>query len=428
MATTSRKPGQRYWVTDWETNNKLLTDTAEHQRHHSQQTRQEGRALRHQTACKTRWDESDSRDRLVDRINEVTEQKDRLQFCVQAMEREIKALTQVKEETERALAETAMPLEVVVECLTQREGRRGSELVSDPLEGQLKREAQMIDTMQQELQQHISKAFEHLFLLTSSCLKEAHQQLTFDLSNKTEALDVDLSCLSLTDRSPDISFKPDPTHVPISASTHQEWEQFTHYNVTRAEEEMQASLQLRETMTSTRIQVQNDLEGQWVTTGFNLRKRAHQLQQACSRLHWQHTTREEITELLRDIHHLEQDLLATECPLKLVHTRLENRNSRPGVDLCRDQVHSGLVEEAKQLGATIEVLQQNLAKSRHSLQSLEEQQACMGEDLSRKQEALELEQRSDHIRQHLEVLSEAETVKIIPGVTVPIPGFTREMF
>lgn len=42
------------------------------------------------------------------------------------------SLSQVKEETERALAETAVPLEVVVECLTQREGRRGSELGSDP--------------------------------------------------------------------------------------------------------------------------------------------------------------------------------------------------------------------------------------------------------------------------------------------------------
>uniref|UniRef100_A0A4W5M9G3 Tektin n=1 Tax=Hucho hucho TaxID=62062 RepID=A0A4W5M9G3_9TELE len=326
MATTSWKLGQRHWMTDWETNNKLLMDIAEHQRRHqSQQTRQEGRALRHQTACKTRWDESDSRDRMGDRINEVTEQKDILQFCIQAMEIEIEALTQ--EEAERALADTANPLEVVVECLTQREGRRGSELVSDPLQGQLKREAQMIDTTQQDL-----------FHFILSCLKEAHQQLTFDLTNKSEALDVDQSCLSLTDRSPDISFKPDPTHVPTSASTHQESVQFTHYNVTQAEEEMQASLQLRETMTSTRIQVsQNDLEGQRITTGFNLRKWAHQLQQACSQLHWQHTTREEITELLRDIHRLEQELLATERPLKLVHTRLENRNSRPRVDLCRDQ-------------------------------------------------------------------------------------------
>uniref|UniRef100_A0A674D1V8 Tektin n=1 Tax=Salmo trutta TaxID=8032 RepID=A0A674D1V8_SALTR len=269
MATTSRKPGQRYRMTDWETNNKLLTDTAEHQRHQSQQTRQERRALRHQTACKVqRLRDRDCYGCLITNciVNPV---------CLSLT----LSLSQVKEEAERTLTDTSVPLEVVVD-----------ELVSDPQRGQLKREAQIIDTTQQELQQHISKAFEQL-----CCLKEAHQQLTFDLTNKSEALVVNQSCLSLTDRSPDISFKPDPTHIPTS---------------------------------------QNDLEAQRITTGFNLRKRAHQLQQACSQLRWQHTaTREEITDLLRGIHCLEQELLPTECPLKLVHTRLENRNSRPGVDL-----------------------------------------------------------------------------------------------
>uniref|UniRef100_A0A674D0K8 Tektin n=1 Tax=Salmo trutta TaxID=8032 RepID=A0A674D0K8_SALTR len=320
MATTSRKPGQRYRMTDWETNNKLLTDTAEHQRHQSQQTRQERRALRHQTACKVqRLRDRDCYGCLITNciVNPV---------CLSLT----LSLSQVKEEAERTLTDTSVPLEVVVD-----------ELVSDPQRGQLKREAQIIDTTQQELQQHISKAFEQL-----CCLKEAHQQLTFDLTNKSEALVVNQSCLSLTDRSPDISFKPDPTHIPTSASTHQESVQFTHYNMTQAEEAMQASLQLRETMTYTRIQVsQNDLEAQRITTGFNLRKRAHQLQQACSQLRWQHTTREEITDLLRGIHCLEQELLPTECPLKLVHTRLENRNSRPGVDLCRDQEYFCLIKK-----------------------------------------------------------------------------------
>ena len=46
--------------------------------------------------------------------------------------------------------------------------------------------------------------------------------------------------------------------VPCSASTHQESVQFTHYNMTQAEEAMQASLQLRETMTYTMIQVAED--------------------------------------------------------------------------------------------------------------------------------------------------------------------------
>lgn len=40
----------------------------------------------------------------------------------------------------------------------------------------------------------------------------------------------------------------------------------------------------------------------------------------------------------RDIRSLEDDLQAKMAPLKLVHTRLENRTKRPGVDLCRDEV------------------------------------------------------------------------------------------
>uniref|UniRef100_A0A674D0D5 Tektin n=1 Tax=Salmo trutta TaxID=8032 RepID=A0A674D0D5_SALTR len=320
MATTSRKPGQRYRMTDWETNNKLLTDTAEHQRHQSQQTRQERRALRHQTACKVqRLRDRDCYGCLMPGSRRCIDRDDRLMFTSIPHNN--------KEEAERTLTDTSVPLEVVVD-----------ELVSDPQRGQLKREAQIIDTTQQELQQHISKAFEQL-----CCLKEAHQQLTFDLTNKSEALVVNQSCLSLTDRSPDISFKPDPTHIPTSASTHQESVQFTHYNMTQAEEAMQASLQesvnIKIVLTSIESKVDNSRRPFLAAGGFS------GLLSADSVLFWlclSHQTREEITDLLRGIHCLEQELLPTECPLKLVHTRLENRNSRPGVDLCRDQTTCNL--------------------------------------------------------------------------------------
>lgn len=53
-------------------------------------------------------------------------------------------------------------------------------------------------------------------------------------------------------------------------------------------------------------------------------------------------TKEEIAELERDICGLEEDLRAKEAPLKLVHTRLENRTMRPGVDLCQDQVYPSI--------------------------------------------------------------------------------------
>lgn len=63
-------------------------------------------------------------------------------------------MSQGKEETERALTATAVPLEVTVECLTLREGCPGNELVSDLVE--------VIDRAKMVLQQRIDKAFEEL--------------------------------------------------------------------------------------------------------------------------------------------------------------------------------------------------------------------------------------------------------------------------
>lgn len=40
-----------------------------------------------------------------------------------------------------------------------------------------------------------------------------------------------------------------------------------------------------------------------------------------------------------DIKGLDADLQAKTASLKLAHTRLENRTHRPGMDLCRDEVH-----------------------------------------------------------------------------------------
>ena len=72
-------------------------------------------------------------------------------------------LWQSKEQTEQALAATAVPLEVSSECLTLRDGRQGYELVVDPVDEQLKREVDLIEKVQQVLQQHIDKSFEQLW-------------------------------------------------------------------------------------------------------------------------------------------------------------------------------------------------------------------------------------------------------------------------
>ncbi|XP_059205556.1 tektin-2 isoform X2 [Centropristis striata] len=397
MSALPAKPGLRHSVSEWNTNNHELSATAEHERHVSNVIRQEGRSLRNVTNCKTIWDESDTSSRLSDRVWDVSRWKEALETCAKKVDEEMEALTLSKEQTETALAATAVPLEVGCECLTLRDGRRGYELVTDPVNEQLKKEVELIERVQQVLQQHIDKSFEQLCVL-----QEARHQLTADIQNKMDALDIDMSCLSLTIKSPQISLKTNPTRIPSGSCTPQEWVQFSQYNVARAQEAMQVSLQMREDMSLTRAQLQNELDIQRRATEFALRKRNHHEEQACDELEWQiKTTEDEMAEMERDIQGLDADLQAKTACVKLAHTRLENRTTRPGMDLCRDEVQHSLVNEVHQLEATIMTLKQKLSEAQHSLQKMKLHHSRMLQDLSRKQEAMSLEQRSMKTRTRL---------------------------
>ncbi|KAM9420204.1 LOW QUALITY PROTEIN: tektin-2 [Salvelinus alpinus] len=103
----------------------------------------------------------------------------------------------------------------------------------------------MSDTAEQR--RHISHETrqEGRTLRNETTSKESRQQLTHDIQNKAQ--DIDLSCLSLTVTSSD-SLKPNPLRIPISSTTSQQWEQFSQYNMAQAQETMQASQQLREDM------------------------------------------------------------------------------------------------------------------------------------------------------------------------------------
>ncbi|XP_033831491.1 tektin-2 [Periophthalmus magnuspinnatus] len=397
MSVLPVKPALRHGVPAWTSNNQELSSTAQHERHVSHLIRQEGRALRNETTCQTNWDETDTNQRLSDRIWDVTQWRDALDLCAKKVDEEMDALTLCKEQMEQALASTVVPLEVGTECLTLREGRTGYELILDPVDQELKTEVALIQRVQQTLQQLIDKAFEHLCVL-----QENRQQLTADLQNKMDALDIDMTCLSLTRKSPQISLKPNPIRIPSGSCTPQEWLQFSQYNVARSGEAMHLSQQMREEMKLTRAQLQNELDKQRSATEFALRKRTHQEEQARDELEWQiRNTENEMSDMEGDIKGLDADLQAKTASLKLAHTRLENRTQRPGMDLCRDEVQHGLIYEVHQLESTIVSLKQKLTEAQNSLQRCKLHHSRMLQDLSRKQQALSLEQRSLNTRTRL---------------------------
>lgn len=71
--------------------------------------------------------------------------------------------SQAREQTEQALAATAAPLRVSRECLTLRDGRREAELVTDPVDEELRKEVELTERAQEVLQQHIHSSFEQMW-------------------------------------------------------------------------------------------------------------------------------------------------------------------------------------------------------------------------------------------------------------------------
>ncbi|NWI61444.1 TEKT2 protein, partial [Calyptomena viridis] len=397
MASLSVKPGQRFTVPDWHNNSHLISADAEHHRSASHQIRQEALALRNDTGNQAKWDESDSRTLLKDRIDSVNRWREILAKCLADIDLEIDALTKVKEAAENALQAKNLWLDVAIECLTFRESRRDIDVVRDPVEEELLREVKVIERTKKELQQRVEEAFKQLCIL-----KEVRQQLNLDHRHKVEALELDQQCLSFNVTSGNISFKVNPTRIPDGTTALREWEANSQYNKDRAEAEMKASIELRGAIMLTIAQTNNELEAQRIATEFALRKRMRDMEAALNELRWQEqNTLEEIAEMEENIRQLEEHLRKRTLDLKVAHTRLETRTYRPHVELCRDQAQFGLTGEVRQLEETIRALQKKRTESQEALDTLYRQLHRIQTDIGYKTNSLQLDNKCMDTRRKL---------------------------
>ena len=77
------------------------------------------------------------------------------------------------------------------------------------MEHSLKREAHLLEEIKSKLKDKCEEAWQQLAILD-----DIRQRLELDLSDKTEALKIDLDQLRLTERSAGLSHKPNSTRIP----------------------------------------------------------------------------------------------------------------------------------------------------------------------------------------------------------------------
>lgn len=411
-----KKPIVKFNPSDWHTNKNAISADAEKTRNVSFQVRQEGRYIDNETNNQTWWDTHDNNNRLSDRLDEIEEWRQILRYQIRDVDTELEAARVTKNSCENMLNDMKIPLDVNIENHVTREGRLGVDLVRDEPEAELTKETEVIDSIKRQLHQKCQQSFEQI-----NRLQECRQQLLNDLNDKNTNHAIDSENHALNKHSSAISFKPNPLRVPKGTVTPQQWLAHSKYNKDKSDAEMHSSKRLRENIQQTMAQSNSDIDTQKNATEYAMRKRIHETEQAHDELCWQKkNTEKEIAQLERDIENLEQAIRDKDPVIKLAHTRLENRTYRPGMELVRDEVQYGLVDEVKQLEASQKNLMEKCKQQKHAWNLLQEQLRRINEDIALKENSLKLEKRALATRKRLNThkLPETETDKnlILSGV------------
>lgn len=95
--------------------------------------------------------------------------------------------------------------------------------------------------------------------------------------------------------------------------------------------------------------------------------------------------------------------------MKLAHTRLELRSHRPNVELVRDPVQYGLVNEVGEISNSVQQLRERLSDSEATLRSLIRCQLTLTEDMEIKSNSLDIEAQCMALRKQLSTATTTTT-------------------
>ncbi|GFQ83016.1 tektin-B1 [Trichonephila clavata] len=353
--------------------------------------RQEAAQLRNSVANTMSWKLQDTNQKLSDRISEVDQWFRNLDRTLREVQDAVDRLSKAKQEVERTLADNLPFHEASKEVLNLRDRRRGIDLVEDEAYNEVKKEVQLIHEINESLREAGRHDWDHLV-----DLKNQRDQLEADLKDKELALKIDRFQMSLNPTSTNvISLKPWPSDAcsagecPISLET---WLQNCLNKRTEAEDAIIKATRATNDSWNLIRKSNNDIHHQREATQFALRKRRHETLQARDVLAAQRMDlKDEIERLEREMLNIEQQVNDSRGNLKLAHTRLENRKSRPRMELVRDYPAVGLEEELRHVVESREYLAQKLRDIKNVLNRTQQHLHEVEDDLQRKEQSLAIE-------------------------------------
>ncbi|KAG5454587.1 Tektin-2 [Clonorchis sinensis] len=397
MATLT-KPEEKTDYPSWFTQLHAQSRAATDSRRASSEIRERSRAMRIETDAKTKWDQYDTNNRLVDRIWTLRQWRDELAAQLRRLKERMADLRDTKMLTEDYMVKLADAQQVNTEVLTLMDRRRQGEYILDPVEVELKGEQVLLKEIYDSLQGQILEAFETLIHM-----QEAADALEKDVADKNEAMRVDIDQYNLTEKSANIGFKPFATRKPELQMDLQSWEELSRKALERAKTEVDRAAEVIHSLHLGLHQAANRMLAKSDRVADAIRMRLHDTERAIRELEVQRDmTEKEREKLQMELRNIEEARRAKYATLKLAQTRLEGRHDRPGNENIEDAAHAGLLEELKGIVDSIDALDEQIDKSRAVIGRLDSQLARLCQEGKMKRETLQVFQELVNIRKRLE--------------------------
>ncbi|GBM59953.1 Tektin-4 [Araneus ventricosus] len=349
-----------------------------------QQSKQLAKEKRHLTDTV----QNDVTKKIAERAKQVFDCQKDLEKTIEQLTAETRKCDLEKKRLENALNEVQMSLIVAQESLDLRDQRISSDLVHDRLQDELHREIEIIQTYR-DLTKMIIAELENQIRRN----QQSKIELERDWSDKWEAYNIDTICAHMQNTSSEqIAFYTGPQRIPNKWSSPQEWIEFTRHRLFNARDEIRTSAILRDKINTHLQNGYKDLRNQADSIESVLAQRVNETNDSLYRLkQHQQMVIKEIAEAEKTIQFLKKEILEKEPALKKAQTRLHLRNERPNVELCEDRAHLGLIIESRELAATIQALQEQLARAEASLSNLLQTRRELEREIAVKENSLSVD-------------------------------------
>ena len=380
--------GSEYTHAEWTNNSIDNIHNADAARHAAEKLRGEAGLLIEERVVKTILNQQEVTAHLGDRVRDIEELREELRHELQLNQEETDHLVEAKRHLEYALCQTKRPLLVSQECLRARENRVGIDVVKDGVDKNLKTEIEIVRKYQGKM-----RILNQLIEMQMTENKDKQEDIQTDIDLKDEAYGIDQKCHIINVNSNEINKFSGVERVSPEASIPITWQTNSQNKIKKSVTTREVSMQLRNDVDVLINDAAKDMLNHWNITNREFNTRISETEEIKKKLKSNVCLVEkDVMEMECLIDQLMRAKISKEAPLKLAHTRLNNRSHRPDIEACNDPPHHLLVDEVATIKESVFLLEQKITEAEAAKGDLLSNKKKLENDIRVKENSLNIDQ------------------------------------